>query len=202
MNVVFKPVFFTILFHFHQEALQFLLALCHKGFVICISETIDISPGNLDSSLCFIQSSILHDVLCILNKQGDNIPALTYSFTNLEPVHCSMSGSNCCFFTYMQISQEAGQVVWYSHLLKNFRQSVVIHVIRGFGVVSKRRVGVFLELYCFFNNPMEAGNLMSCSSTISKSSLNIWNFSVHVLLKPHVENFELYFVCVMSAIVQ
>ena len=96
----------------------------------------------------------------------------------------------------MQISQEAGQVVWYSHLLKNFPQFVVIHTVKGFGVVNKAEVDVFLELYCFINDPTDVGNLISGSSAFSKSSLNIWNFTVHVLLKPGLENFEHYFTSV------
>ena len=111
-----------------------------------------------------------------------------YSFPNLEPVHCFMSGSNCCFFTCIQISQEAGQVVWYSHLLKNFPHFVVIHIVKGFGIVDKAEVDVFLELSCFLNNPVE-GNLIFGSSAFSKTSLNIWKFTVHVLRKPGLENF-------------
>ena len=116
-----------------------------------------------------------------------------YSFSYLEPVRCSMSSSNCCFFTYIQISQEAGQVVWYSHLFQNFPQSVVIHTVKGFGVVNKAEADIFLELSCFFDAPTDVGNLISGSSAISKSSLNTWKFSVHVLLKPSLENFEYYF---------
>ena len=84
-------------------------------------------------------------------------------------------------------------MVWYSHLLKNFPQFVVIHTVKGFGVVNKAEVDVFLELSCFFYDPTDAGNLISGSSDFSKSSLNIWKFSVHVLLKSSLENFEHYF---------
>ena len=100
-----------------------------------------------------------------------------------------MSSSNCC----IQISQEAGQVVWYSHPLKNFPQFVVIHTVKGFGIVSKAKVNVFLELSHFYDDLMDVGNLISGSSAFSKSSLNIWKFTVHVLLKPGLENFEHYF---------
>ena len=106
-----------------------------------------------------------------------------------------MSSSNCCFLTYIQISQEAGQVVWYSHLL-NFPQFVVIHTVKGFGVVNKTKVDNFLELSCFFNDPSDVGNLISGSSAFSKFSLNIWKFMVHVQLKPGLENFEHYFTSV------
>ena len=96
----------------------------------------------------------------------------------------------------MQISEEAGKLVWYSHLFKNFPQFVVIHTVKGFGVVNKEEVDVFLELSCFFYDPTEVGNLIAGSSAFSKSSLNIWKFSVHVLLKPHLDNFEHYFASV------
>ena len=79
-----------------------------------------------------------------------------YSFSYLEPVCCSMSSSNCCFLTCMQISQEAGQVVWYSHLFQNFPQFVVIHTVKGFGLVNKAEIDVFLELSCFFYDPSDA----------------------------------------------
>ena len=84
-------------------------------------------------------------------------------------------------------------MVWYSHLLKNFPQFVVIHTVKGFGIVNKAEVDVFLEFSCFFNDPTDVGNLISGSSAFSKSSLNISKFTVHVLLKPGFENFEHYF---------
>ena len=124
--------------------------------------------------------------------------ALTYSFPNLEPVHCSMSGSNCCFLTCIQVSQETGKVVWYSHLFKNCPQFVVIHTVNSFGIINEAEVDVFLEFSCFFYHPVDVGNLTSGSSAFSKPSLNIWMFSVHVLLKPRLENFECYFTSVWS----
>ena len=116
-----------------------------------------------------------------------------YSFSHLGPVCCSMSGSNCCFLTCVQISQDAGQLLWYSHLFQNFPQSIVIHTVKGFGIVNKAEIDVFLELSCFLDDPMDVGNLISGSSAFSKSSLNIWSFTVHGLLKPGLENFEHYF---------
>src|SRR5574341_891529 len=107
-----------------------------------------------------------------------------------------MSSSNCCFLACIQISQEAGQVLSYSHLLKNFPQFVVIHTVKGFGIVNKAEIDVFLGLSCFFNDPSDVGNLISCSSAFSKSSLNIWKFTVHIWLKPGLENFEHYFTSV------
>ena len=122
--------------------------------------------------------------------------ALTYTFSYLKPVFCSMSSSNCCFSTCIQISQEAGKVVWYSHLLKSFPQFIVIHTLKGFGIVCKTVVDVFFWNSCFSDDPMDVGNLISGSSAFFKSSLNIWKFSVHVLLTPHLENFEHYFASV------
>ena len=119
-----------------------------------------------------------------------------YSFSYLEPVCCSMSSSNCCFLTCIQIFQEAGQVVWYFHLFQNFPQFVMIHTGKGFGIVNKAEVDVFLELSCFFDDPADVGNLISGSSAFSKTSLNIWKFTIHVLLKPGLENFEHYFTSV------
>ena len=104
-----------------------------------------------------------------------------------------MSSSNYCFLTCIQISQEAGQVVWYSHLFQSFLQFIVIHTARDFGIVNKAAVDVFLELSCFFDDPVDVGNLIYGSSIFSKSSLNIWKFMIHVLLKPGLENFEHYF---------
>ena len=102
-----------------------------------------------------------------------------------------MSSSYCCFLTCIQVSQEAGQVVWYSHLFQNCPQ-FVIHTVRGFSIVNKTEIVVFLELSCFLDDPADVGNLISGFSAFSNSSLNIWKFTVHVLLKPGLENFEHY----------
>ena len=114
-----------------------------------------------------------------------------YSSSYLELVFYSMSSSNCCFLTCIQVSQEASQVVWHSHLFQNFPQFIVIHTVKG--IVSKAEIDVFLEISCFFNDPADVGNLISVSSAFSKTSLNNWNFTVHILLKPGLENFEHYF---------
>ena len=116
-----------------------------------------------------------------------------YSSSYLEPVCCSLSSSNCCFLICIQISQDAGKVVCYSHFLKNF--PLVIHSVKGFGVINKAEVDVFLELL-LLRWSKDVSNLISGSSAFSKSSLNIWKFSVHVLLKPSLENFEYYFTSV------
>ena len=116
-----------------------------------------------------------------------------YTFPDLEPVCCSMCSSNCCFLTCIQISQEADQMVWYFHLFKNFPQFLVIHTVKGFGIVNKAEIDVFLEISCFLDDPADVSNLNSGSSAFSKSSLNIWKFTAHVMLKPGLENFEHYF---------
>ena len=123
-----------------------------------------------------------------LNKQGDNIQPwwLLFQFgTNLF-FHVQF----CFFLTCIQISQEADQVVWYSHLFKNFPQFVVIYIVKVLGIVNKTEVDVFLELSCFFDNPTDIGSLISGSSAFFKNSLSIWKFTVHVLLKPGLENLE------------
>ena len=97
-----------------------------------------------------------------------------------------MSSSNCCFPTCIQVSQEAGQVVWYSHFVQNFPQFIVIHTVKGFGIVNKAEIDVSLELSCFFDDPADVGHFISGSSAFSKTSLNIWNFTVHVLLKLYI----------------
>ena len=109
-----------------------------------------------------------------------------------------MSSSNCCFLTCLQVSQEAGQVVWYSHLSQNFLQFIVKghSPVKGFGIVNKAEVHVFLELSCFFDDPADVGNLISGSSAFSKTSLDTWKFMVHILLKPGLENFKHYFTSV------
>ena len=95
----------------------------------------------------------------------------------LEPVCCSMSSSNCCFLTCTQVSQEATQVAWYSHLFQNRPQFLVIHTVKGFGIVNKAEIDVFLELSCFFDDPSDVSNLISGSFAFSKTSLNIRNFT-------------------------
>ena len=117
-----------------------------------------------------------------------------------------MSSSNCCFLTCIQVSQETGQVVWYSHLFQNFPQFIVIHTVKGCGIVNKAEIDVFLELSCFLDDPVDVGNLMSGSSAFSKTSLNIWKISI--LRSRTVEAWAwrilsiTLLVCEMSAIVQ
>ena len=119
-----------------------------------------------------------------------------YFFPNFELVHFSQSCSSWCFLTCIQVSQEADKVVWYSHLFQNFPQFVVIHTVKGVSIVKEAEVDIFLEFSCFFYDPPDIGNLISGSSAFSKSSLNIWKFTVLVLLKLGLENFEHYFASV------
>jgi len=104
-----------------------------------------------------------------------------------------MCGFNCCFLACVQISQEAGKVLWYPHLFKYFPQFVVIHTVKGFSVVNEAEVDAFLKLSCFLDDSTDVGNLISASTAFYKPSLNIWKFLVHVLLKPSLENFQHYF---------
>ena len=115
------------------------------------------------------------------------------SFSYLELVCCSMSSSNCCFLSCIQVSQEASQVIWYSHHFQNFPQFIAIHTVKGFGIVNKAEIDVFLERSCFFDDRVDVGNLISGSSAFSKTSLNIWKFMVHILLKLGLEYFKHYF---------
>ena len=131
-----------------------------------------------------------------LNKQGDKIQSRHTPF----PIW-NQSVVPCCFLTCIQVSQEAGQVVWYSHLFQNFPQFVVIHTVKGFGIVNKTKIDVLLELSCFFNDPTDVGNSISGSSAFSKSSLYICKFTVHVLLKPGLGNFEHYFASIWHLVV-
>ena len=115
-----------------------------------------------------------------------------YSFPDLEQVSCSISSSNCCFLTCIQISQEAGQVVWYSHLFQDFPQFMVIHIVKGFGIINKAEIDVFLERSCFFDDLADVGNLFSGSYAFSKYISNIQKFRIPILLKPGLENFQHY----------
>ena len=127
-------------------------------------------PACASSTLAFC---MMYYAYKLNKKQSDNIQ-LDVLLSQFGTVCCFMSSSNYCFLTCIQISQKAGNVVWYSHLLKNFPQFVVIYTVKGFGVVNKAEVDAFLRLSCFFNDPIDVGHLISGSSAFSKSSLNIW----------------------------
>ena len=124
-----------------------------------------------------------------LNKQGDNIQAWRTPFPiwNQFVVPCPV----LTVASDLHTDFSGGQVVWYSHLFQNFPQFIVIHTVKSFGIVNKAEIDVFLELSCFFHDPVDAGNLISGSSAFSNSSLNTWKFSVPGLLKPSLESFEL-----------
>ena len=101
-----------------------------------------------------------------------------------------MSNCKCCFLTCIQVSRESGKVVWYFHLFKNIPQLIVIHTVKGFNVVNEGEIDVFLEFPCFFCDLVDVGNLISDLPDFSKTSLYIWKFSVHVLMKPGLKDFE------------
>ena len=116
-----------------------------------------------------------------------------HAFPNFELVRCSMSGSNCCFLIFIQVSREAGEVVFFSHIFKRFTQFAVIHTAKSFNIVNEAEVDIFLKFHCFFYDQMVVGNLISGSSAFSKSSLYIWKFSDPVLLKRRLKDFDHYF---------
>ena len=120
------------------------------------------------------------------------IYSLDVLLSQFEPFHCSMSSFNYCFLTCIQVSQEAGKVIWYSHLLKNFPVCCDPH--KGFSIVNEAEIDVLLHFSCFFYDPTDVGNLISGSSAFSKASLYIWKFLVPILLKPNLKDFEHYLV--------
>ena len=124
-----------------------------------------------------------------------------YSFSYLEPVRCSMSSSNCCFLTCIQISQEAVQVVWYSHLFQDFPQFIVIHTVKGFGIVNKAEIDVFLELSCFFHDPADVENLIPGSSAFSQT-ITQWKLNLRQLkfISPSISLFLQVYVYVLRAL--
>ena len=129
-----------------------------------------------------------------LNQPGDNIQPWHTPFPiwNQSVVPCPvLTVASWAAYRFLK-----RQVRWYSHLLQNFPQFIVVHTVKGFGIVNKAEIDVFLELSCFFDDLADVGNLISGSSAFSKTSLNIWKFTVHVLLKPGLENFEYYFTSV------
>ena len=113
-----------------------------------------------------------------------------YSLPNFEPVQCSLSNSDCCFLSCIQVSQETGKMVWYSHLSKSFPQFVMIHRVKGFSIVNETEIDVFLKFPCFLYNPANVGNLISSSFPFSKPSLDIWKFMIHLILKPSMQDFK------------
>ena len=120
------------------------------------------------------------------------IYSLDILLPHFEPVHCFRFSSNCCFLICIQVSQEAGNVVWYSYLFKNFSEFVVIHTDKGFSIVNEAEIDVFLESPCFLHDPANGGYLISGSFAFSKSSLYIWNSSVHILQRLSLKDFEHY----------
>ena len=177
----FKPAFSLSSFTFIKRLFSSsLLSVITEVGVICISKVIDISPSNLDYSLCFILPSISHDVLCIkLNKQGDNIQpwCVPFPILNQSVVPCLvLTVASWPAYRYFR-----RQVRWSGTptFLRIF-QFAVIHIVKGFGVVSEAEV--FLEFLCFFCDPVDTGNLISGSFAFSKSSLYHWKFLVHILV--------------------
>ena len=163
----FKPAFsfssFTFLKRLFSSSLFSAIRVVSSAYLrLLIFLPAILIPACVSSNLAF------HMMYSAYKLKG----ALTCSFPNFEPVHCSMSHSNCCFLTCIQASQEAGKVVWYSHCFKNFPQVVVIHTVRGFSVVNEAEIDVFLEFSCFFYDPTDVGNLISDSSYLHPACMS------------------------------
>ena len=153
----------------------------HQGFILSLclfNSHAEYSMGNarLDEAQARVKIT-RRNINNLRHAVDTTLMTLTFSFPTFEPICRSMSNSTCCFLTCTQVLQEAGKVVWYSQLFKNYPQFVVIHTVKGFNVVNEAKVDVFLRFSCFFYDPLDVGNLTSGSSAFSKSSLNIWNFS-------------------------
>ena len=125
-----------------------------------------------------------------MNQQTQGDSEGQGSLACCSPWGCSKSSSSCCFLTCIQVSQETGKVVWYSRLFKNFPWFVVIHTVKGFSIVNEAEINILLKFFCFVYDPRDVGNFISDSSAFSKPSLYIWNFSVHILLKSSLKDFE------------
>ena len=194
----FRPIFslssftFTYIKRLIKKRLFF--TFCQKGSIICISEVIGISPGNLDSSFSFLQPNV-HLMMYSahkLNKQGDNTQPWRTPFPiwNQSVVPCPvLTVASWPAYRFLRRHVKLSGIP----ISKNFPQCIVIHTVKGFGIVIKAEIDVFLKLFCFFDDPTDVGNSICGSSAFSKFSLNIWKFMVHVLLKPGLENFEHYF---------
>ena len=180
----FKPTFslssFTFIKRLFSSSLLLAIRVVSSSYLrLLLFLPAILTPACASSSLAFHMMYSAYK----LNEQGDNIQPWHTSCPNVEPVHCSMSGSNWFFFTFIQISQETGKVDWYCHHCKNFLQFVVIQTVKGFSIVNEAEVDVFLEFSFLFYDPTHMCTLISGSSAFSKFILNIWKFLVHILLK-------------------
>ena len=197
-NVEFKPAFspssFTFKRFFRSPLLSAikLASSAYLRLLLFLLEILIPSCASSSQAFCMVYSAYK------LNKQSDNIQPWCTPFLIWNQSVCSVSNYIYCFLTCIQASQEAGKMVWYSHCFKNFPQFVVIHTVKDCSTVHEAEMDVFcflffLELSCFFYDLMDIANLIPGSSAFSKSSLNIWNFSFSILLKPGLKNFEHYF---------
>ena len=186
----FKPTFqlssFTFIKRLFSSSLSAIrvVSSAYLRLLIFLPAILITAYASFSLAFCLMYSA------CKLNKQGDNIQPWRTPFPiwNQSVILCPVLTVASC----IQISQEAGKVVWCSHFFQNFPQFIVRHTVKGFGIVNKAEEDVFLELSCFFDDPSDFGNLILASSAFSKTSWNIWKFMIHVLLKPSLENFEHY----------
>ena len=143
-------------------------------------------PACNSSSLAFLMMCSAYR----LNKQGDSRQPCHTPFSILN--QSVVQGSNCCFLTHIQVSQETGKTVGYFHLFKGFLQFIMIHTVKGFGIINETEVDVFLEFPWFLYDPVTVGNLISGSSAFSKPRLDIWEFLVCIMLNPSMQDFKHY----------
>ena len=167
LNVDFKPTFSLSSFTFLKRLFSSSLSAINVVSSACLRLLTFLPEISIPACASFSPAFLLMYFAYKLNKQGDNIQPWRTPFLiwRQSVVPCPVL---TCFLTWKQISQEAGQVVWYSHLFQNFPQFIVIHTVKGFGIVNKTEIDVFLELLCFSDDLVDVGNLMSCSSAFSK----------------------------------
>ena len=176
----FKPTFSLSSFTFNKRlfsssSLSVIRVMSSAYLRLLIFLPAILIPACASSSPVFLMTYSAYK----LNKQV-TICSLNALFPDLEPVHFSMYGANCCILIFIQVSKEASKLVWYSHFLKNFLPFVVIHTVKGYSIINEAEVDFFLQFSCFFYDQIKVVNLISGSSAFSKSSLYIWKFSVHV----------------------
>ena len=184
----FKPVFsfssFTLIKRFFSSSSLSAIRVvsAYPRLLVFLPSTL-IPACDLSSPAFLMMCSVYR-----LNKQSDNKQTCNIPFSILQ-ISCSIQGSNCCFLTHIQVSQETGKMVWYSHSFKSFWQFIMNHTVKDFGIVNETEVNVFLESPRFLHDPLNVDNMISGSSSFSKLSSDIWKFLVHIMLKPSMQDF-------------
>ena len=182
-----SPSSFTLIKRLFSSSLLSAIRVVSSAYLRLLLILLPIlSPACKSSSPAFLMMCSVYR----LNKQGDIIQPCCTPFSILNQSVVPYRGSSGFFLTHIQVSQETGKMVWYSHLFKSFPLFVMIHTVKGFSIVDETEVDVFLELSCFLYDPANAGNLISGSSAFSKPSLNIWKFMLCIMLKPSMQDFK------------